>query len=243
MWLVLCDPGDQSALWAHARLRERGLEPLELLSPQTLLGATRLAHRVGWHDASFEINLPDGSILASQDVSGVLNRVATAPFGLLPFDSPADALYAREELGALLLSLLTCLAPVSINRPRADGLCGAWRSAAEWTMLATMAGLPAPTARISSNPGPGTRCGEPNPTRVLVLGERVFGSPAPAANEACVRLARLARTDLLGIELHPGDGQRMLFGGASPLPDLRSGGDAFIDHLLAHLTGLPEEAR
>ncbi|MEU6239197.1 hypothetical protein ABZ885_40265, partial [Kitasatospora sp. NPDC047058] len=154
MWLVLCDPGDRAALWAHEGLRKRGLEPLELLSPQALLGSTRTAHRVGRHGADFEICLPDGRVLASRDVSGVLNRVAAAPFGILPFARHADALYAREELDALLLSLLTCLAPVSVNRPCATGLCGAWRSAAEWTVLAARAGLPVPPARISSIPGP-----------------------------------------------------------------------------------------
>ncbi|MER7766884.1 hypothetical protein [Kitasatospora sp. NPDC096140] len=246
MWLVLGDPADRAALWAHKGLRERGLEPLELLSPQALLGSTRSAHRVGRHGAGFEIVLPDGRLLDSREVSGVLNRVAAAPFGLLPFDTHGDALYAQEELSALLLSLLTCLAPVAVNRPCATGLCGAWRSTAEWTVLAARAGLPVPPARISSSPGPEPdRAAVPDSDGVLVLGDRVFGAPSLAASlsaedeEACVRLARLAGTDLLGLDLHLDDEQRPVFGGASPLPDLRSGGEPFLDHLLDHLTALP----
>ncbi|MEU9045601.1 MULTISPECIES: hypothetical protein [unclassified Kitasatospora] len=243
MWLVLCDPGDQAALWAHEGLRKRGLEPLELLSPQALLGSTRSAHRVGRHGAAFDNSLPDGRILASRDVSGVLNRVAAAPFGLLPFDTHADARYAQEELSALLLSLLTCLGPVSVNRPGATGLCGAWRSAAEWTVLAARAGLPVPPARISSSPEPEPPWDAPGSGGVLVLGEHVFGehgfgAPAAEDEKAYVRLARLAGTDLLGLDLHRDGGQRVVFAGATPLPDLRSGGDPFLDRLLDHLTGL-----
>ncbi|MEU5431812.1 hypothetical protein AB0G73_00355 [Streptomyces sp. NPDC020719] len=243
MWLVLCDPGDRAALWAYEGLRDRGLDPLELLSPQTLLSSSRSAHRVGRLGAGFEIGLPDGHVLASQDIDGVLNRVAWAPFGFLPFATQADARYAWEELSALLLSLLTCLAPVSVNRPCATGLCGAWRSAAEWTVLAARAGLPVSPARISSSPGIEPRRDTPGSCNVLVLGEHVFGASTARDEEACVRLARLADTDLLGIGLHRDGGQRVVFAGANPLPDLRPGGDAFLDRLLNHLTGLSAGTR
>ncbi|MFF9642963.1 hypothetical protein [Kitasatospora aureofaciens] len=238
MWLVLCDPADRPALWAYEGLRERGLEPLELVSPQTLLGSTRSAHRVGRLGAGFEITLPDGRVLASRDVDGVLNRVAAAPFGYLPFTTHADAEYAAQELRALLLSLLSCLAPVAVNRPCGYGLCGAWRPAAEWAALAIRAGLPVPPARISSSPDVEPGAGTGGRGDVLVLGEHVFGSPVAEDEEAYVRLARLAGTDLLGIDLRREDGRPALFAGASPLPDLRPGGEAFLDHLLKHLTGL-----
>ncbi|MBD0692922.1 hypothetical protein [Streptomyces sp. CBMA123] len=243
MWLVLCDPADQPALWAYQGLRERGLEPLELLSAQALLGSTRTAHRVDPDGASFELVLPDGRVLASRDVEGVLNRVACAPFGYLPFDTHADAVYAAEELHALLLSLLTCLAPVSVNPPVGYGLCGAWRSDPEWTALAARAGLPVPPAVISSDPDTAPRAAPPPPDPsgrrdVLVLGEQIFGAPVPGDEEGYVRLARLAEADLLGIALQH-DGRRpAAFAGATPMPDLRLGGDAFLDHLLKHLTGL-----
>ncbi|MEU4117070.1 hypothetical protein AB0F71_21540 [Kitasatospora sp. NPDC028055] len=256
MWLVLCDPADQPALWAYQGLRERGLEPLELLSPQTLLGSTRTAHRVDRLGARFELTLPDGRVLDSREVDGVLNRVAAPPFGILPFSTHTDAVYAAQELSALLLSLLTCLAPVSVNRPCGYGLCGAWRSTAEWTALAAAAGLPVPPARISSDPDAQPPTAPPGRGDVLVLGEHVFGVPAAEDEEPYVRLARLAEADLLGIDLHregtgddgkdddvtgddgEGDGPPAVFAGASPLPDLRPGGDPFLDRLLKHLTAL-----
>ncbi|MFD4399863.1 hypothetical protein [Kitasatospora sp. NPDC058478] len=268
MWLVLCDPADRAAVWAYEGLRERGLEPLELLSPQTLLSSTRSVHRVDRLGASFEITLPDGRVLDSRDVDGVLNRVASAPFGYLPFTTHTDAAYAAQELDALLLSLLTCLAPVSVNRPAGYGLCGAWRSTAEWTALAIRAGLPARPARISSSPDGEPRAAPTGRGDVLVLGEHVFGAPPAEDEEPYVRLARLAEVDLLGIDLlgadppgadlpgadPPGadllgaghhrrdDGRPAVFAGASPLPDLRPAGAAFLDRLYEHLTGLPRGA-
>ncbi|MDH6708710.1 hypothetical protein P3T27_005456 [Kitasatospora sp. MAA19] len=244
MWLVLCDPGDLAGMWAYAGLRRRGLAPLELLSPGDLLFSARSVHRVDESGASFEVDLPDGRVLASRDVDGVLNRAGYARVGALAFATEADAGYAREELGALLLSLLGCLAPVAVNRPCATGLSGAWRPPAEWTVLAARAGLPAAPVRLSNRserepPPPG-----PDEGRVLVLGEQVFGARVPDEYaQACVRLARLAGTDLLGIDLRRDGGHRTVFGGADPMPDLRLGGDAFLDRLLDRLTALPAAFR
>ncbi len=264
MWLVLCDPADRAALWAYAGLRERGLAPLELLSPQALVGSPRTVHRIDRYGARFEIRLPDGRLLASDDIDGVLNRAVGVAVGPPPSDMPSDipsdipsdppsdtpaatkddrgdAGYVQEELNALLLSLLTCVAPVSVNRPTASGLYGAWRSPAEWTVLAARAGLAVSPIRLSDRPGPDCP-GPDRPTavagRVLVFGGHVFGAPVGEDAQAYARLARLAGTELLGIDVHPDGDHRTVFGGADPLPDLRVGGEAFLDRLLDHLTAL-----
>ncbi|MEV7189750.1 hypothetical protein [Kitasatospora sp. NPDC093102] len=69
---------------------------------------------------------------------------------------------------------------------------------------------------------------------MLVLGGHVFGGNE--YGQECVRLARLAGTDLLGIDLRRDGGDRAVFAGADPMPDLRLGGDAFLDTLHDHLT-------
>ncbi|MEV7392558.1 MULTISPECIES: hypothetical protein [unclassified Streptomyces] len=242
MWLVLCDPSDRAAVWAYEGLRERGLEPLELLSPQTLLDSSRSAHRIDRHGAGFELVLPDGRVLASRDVDGALNRVAAAPFGFLPFSTHADAVYAAQELHALLLSLLTCLAPVSVNRPGGYGLCGAWRSIPEWTALAARAGLPVAPVRLSSSLNVGPPPEPPVRGDVLVLGEQVFGAPVTEDREPYVRLARLAEVSLLGVDLRHPEGRPPVFAGVTLLPDLRLGGDAFLDHLHKRLLDHPAES-
>ncbi|MCQ6556830.1 hypothetical protein NPS70_27115 [Streptomyces sp. C10-9-1] len=267
MWLVLCGPEDRSALWAYEGLRERGLAPIDVVEPETLTRSARSAHRVDEDRASFEIALPDGRTLASGDIDGLLNRLTWAPVDHLVFASRADTCYAMEEMSALVLSWLRCVAPVAVNRPSPRGLSGAWRSPAEWTVLASAAGLPVSPLSLSSrvlaeahpygrDEAEGDASSTATAHTVVVLGDHVFGGdPVRALAPACRRLARLADAELLGIDLDLGDRVDQVdvdrLGGvdrgdvrflrATPMPDLRVGGDALLDSLHEHLTRLPLE--
>lgn len=54
--------------------------------------------------------------------------------------------------------------------------------------------------------------------------------------ESCLRLAQLAETRLLGIELvSDTSSNSWTFAGATPMPDLRIGGEALLDALAAEL--------
>jgi hypothetical protein len=76
---------------------------------------------------------------------------------------------------------------------------------------------------------------------VITLGNRVFGpmfdrSLPPHIADACTALARLSQTPLLGIELTVGQSHRMwTFAGATPLPDLRLGGEPLLNELARQL--------
>ncbi len=241
MRLVLCDAGDAAALWAFAGLRARGLDGLELVCPQALVCSLRSVHRVGARDAHFEIALADGRVLDSRAVRGVLNRVSVLPLDHLGGAAAADGRYAVEEIHALVLSWLATLGAAALNRATPRGLSGAWRPPIEWTLLATRAGLPVPAVRQSSRDG-FRRTGAPPIRRhtVVVLGDGVFGLELPRdLAQACVRLARLADTDLLGIDLDRLADGSLTFADATPQPDLRFGGSAFLDELHARLTGAP----
>jgi hypothetical protein len=54
-----------------------------------------------------------------------------------------------------------------------------------------------------------------------------------------VRLARLADTDLIGIDLDRHADGSLTFADATPQPDLRIGGTALLDQLHARLTAAP----
>jgi hypothetical protein len=238
MWVVLCDPADHAALWAYAGLRDRGLTPLRLVSPQALVCSTWSAHRIETRSADFEIRMPDGDRLASSDIRGLLNRLSAVPTGHIVFSAESERRYASEEINALVLSWLACIGPAAVNRPSPRGIGGAWRSPAEWSVLAARAGLPTAPLRLSSH-GVNAARAIAATRSLIVLGDRVFGGELPPnIAHACTRLARLADADLLGIELHVDRGQRLLFGGASPLPDLRLGGRAFIDALYLRFGGM-----
>ncbi|MFF8407575.1 hypothetical protein ACF06P_38825 [Streptomyces sp. NPDC015684] len=244
MWLVLGDPADRAAAWAYEGLRQRGLRPLQLLTPDALIRSARQEHRVGADGTSFHIRLADGRPLASSDIRGVLNRIVRAPVHPPVLATRADSDYAAEELNALMLSWLLCVAPVTVNRPSPAGFCGAWRTSAQWAVLAARAGLPVPVTTLSSRTGTAPR-ELPATHSVVVLKKQVFGGERlpdarclPDVLPACVRLARLAGTHLLGVGLHH-DGEAVSFTGATPVPDLRIGGGALLDGLHRHFTGVP----
>ncbi|KOG12516.1 MULTISPECIES: hypothetical protein [Streptomyces] len=270
MWLVLCDAEDRAAHWAAAGLRERGLDPLELVDAGTLTRTERSTHRIeeergrgedrtepepsgddaaDGDRAGFELTLPDGRDLASDAVHGVVNRLTFAPLHHLRFASYADTAYAMAEWDALVLSWLQCLAPVTVNRPSPLGLSGTLRSPAEWTVLAAAAGLAVSPLRLTDDI-PDEPPTDRSPARTLVvLGDDVYGvhdgESLDGLSPACLRLARSAEADLLGIRLEPDAHARhgARFAGATLLPDLRIAGAAMLDGLHAYLTRLPARSR
>jgi hypothetical protein len=71
----------------------------------------------------------------------------------------------------------------------------------------------------------------------IVVGDRVFGSSfLPGIREACLRLAQLSKTALLGIEFTASaSGNGWTFAGATPMPDLRMGGEPLLNTLAEEL--------
>jgi len=234
MWLVLCEPEDEAAGWAADGLRARGLDPLEVVAPRALIRSGGCTHELGRGGATFTIGLPDGRTVASDAVRGVLNRAMSVG---APASAGSDGAYIAAELHALMLSLLGCLGPRALNRPSGYELAGAWRSVAEWSVLATRAGLRVPVL-------PPAALAVPMPKdctatlSVLVLDGSCYGDElGPEDAAACVRLAALASTDLLGITLHRDAEAKGWFGAATPLPELRLGGSVFLDALHSHFVG------
>jgi hypothetical protein len=240
MWLVLSSAGDVSAHWAYQGLACRGVFPLLLIDTESLIHG-RWEHWVASGGCRTRITLANGFVVESDQVRGVLNRIVGVPPWL--FAGGDDRDYAFQELHALLLSWLHSLPATVINRAVPQGLCGAWRHNSQWVRLAARAGLSVPVYRRASTdrraalfddsplfpPGTSTRT-------VLVLGGETFGSPVPPdVARGCRELARLAATSLLGVELTAGEDGAWTFAGASPLPELQSGGEPFLDLLAAVL--------
>ena len=246
MWLVLCPRTDSSALWAYQGLAARGLAPLELVSAEALACALHWEHRVGPGGATVAITLADGRTIRAEMVRGVLNRLVTVPPEHLLLAAPSDREYAAQELNAFYMSWLHALPAPVLNRPTAQGLSGAWRHMSEWAWLAARAGLPAAPYRQSSRdplPEGGTTglLAPDAPVRtVVVVGGRTCGAAPAGVLEGCRRLAALAGTPLLGVELGQGAAGPWTFAGATPLPDLRAGGEALLDALYATMTGSAE---
>ncbi len=105
-------------------------------------------------------------------------------------------------------------------------------------MLAAKAGIPVSPLPLSDPPPDGgERC------TVMVFEDCMFGDAGAdpfvdVLAEPCVRLARLAGLDLLGVELRLDEEGRSRFAGVTPMPNLRIGGSALIERLYGRFAGL-----
>jgi hypothetical protein len=229
LWLVLCSPRDDSALWAARGLEARGLTPLQVLTPEALACHQRLEHRLGAAPPRVRITLTAGGALEDHAVRGVLNRLEAMPTAHLRGASPADRLYANQELNAMHLSWLHGLPATVLNRPTPQGLGGRWRHVSEWRWLAARAGLATLPYRSTTAAGAAP---EPRSSRTIVVaGDGCFGPRiGPSVAAAALALARRSETPVLGLHFAQTPAG-WLFADATPQPDLRPGGDALLDAL------------
>jgi len=239
MWIVLAHGYDASALWALQRLRERSRHRVELVLAEALdTPGTKWIHQIGAEGTRVEVELSDGRRLATPGIRAVLNRLTWPPAGLTAAAAPADAAYARSELSAFAVSWVRALAPVVVNVPTPQGLCGRWRPPLQWRMLGAQAGLPiAPLRMASAQPGGEEDHRAPSITILTVAGELLCGGAPPEIREGVRRLAVLSGTPILGLRFTDPDsahGQWRLLD-ATPQPDLSAGGDAGIAALEAVL--------
>jgi hypothetical protein len=247
VWLLLCASDDRPALWAASRLSARGIDPLVVLTPELLHYSFGWEHRLHSEGrSSVAFTLADGRRIDGAAIRGVLNRMSFLPPHLAVRLVPADRMYTLHEGTALHISWLSSLRAPVLNEPVMGGLCGAWRHESEWVWLAERAGLEAApyvhsvpvSDRASSNRSftriPGALSTQPPAARtVIVVDGRAVDDQLPDdLLDACGRLAALAKTRVLGIDLDARTGRFM---GASPRPDLRHGGDAVIDALASAL--------
>lgn len=239
MWLVLCSATDIPALWAARELAARGLQPLEIVTPEALAYCRRFSHRLSSNGSATEIVLADGRIIHSEAVRGTLNRLQAIPVAHLICAIATDRRYAQQELFALYLSWLHALPGKMLNRPTPRGLCGEWRHASEWIWLAARAGLSSAPYRKSDR---GEAAVPARPVSnilhsVIAVKGQCCGAIAPGAvAEACDRLLDLSGVGLLGINFDLGADGLWMFREATPFPDLRLGGTKLIDGLHRALT-------
>ncbi len=241
MHLILASESDAPAAWAFSKLRAAGLA-IDLVTSLSLATAGRWSQRLGGSKDTWTLELADGRRFDSANVCGVLNRLVTAPAHLARRAVPEDREYAEAEWTAFCLGWLHGL-PNVINTPAPQGLCGAWRHASEWAMLAAEAGLAFPEFRQSSedpeHDGYGGAVSRSATTSgVIVLRDRCYGAQVRDEIAAgCKRLAALTGSDLLGVEHTGFDDDECRVVHVTPLPDLTLGGDALIHGLAEALRG------
>jgi hypothetical protein len=236
VYCIFCRANDLPALWAYRGLKERGLAPLEIFTPEALVYNRRLEHRLWAGEAITRIDLADGRTLDGARVRGVLNRIHTLPTEHFRFAESGDREYAGQEQSAIHLSWMYSLPGAMINRPGPRGLYGDQRSPAEWTWLAAQAGLPVLPFHQGDDRPPDYPP-ENAASQLIVLDGKIYGARAQWCDETfsslIERLVELSGLRLLSLGFLINPAGEPFFATATALPDLTLGGEALLDALMA----------
>ncbi len=243
VWLVLAELSDVAGMWAYLGLRQRGLTPIEYVLPEELVIGARCTQRLSMDHDNVVLRLKDGREIDGDRLTGVLNRLVTVPETCTAGLSRKDSDYVHQELHAFFMSWIFALPCHVISPPSAAVLSGEVYDQTEWIWMALHADLPVPIFRQGTSATEqqvlSSADAEPPLSRqtVFVVGNDVLtGEDArPDVIEGCLTLAGLAQTPLLGVEFDilPDGGWQ--FASASPLPDLRLGGNRLLDALASAL--------
>ncbi len=231
MKLILCSYGDTSASWTYATLTSLGCADLEMVTSRDLAHATQWSHRVKSDGSTADIQLKDGRQISLASVDGTINRLNWPSRALISQATPEDQDYAWSESFAFYLSWMHSIPGKVFNRATPQGLCGAWRSAAQWAVLAGQAGF-------HVEPCLGSEMGWEQPlrerllTRLVLFEGKPFGLRDQAIEAACGRLFQRSETSLLGVDLYKSEESEWTFHSATPLPDMGVGGLPLLQEIL-----------
>lgn len=233
MKLILCSDGDTTAQWAYAGLRGLGCDDLELVTSEDLAYSLRWSHRIKSDGSTVDIRLADGRQISLASLDGVINRLNWPSRALIQHATHDDQDYAYSESFAFYLSWLHALPGKVFNRATPQGLCGTWRSAAQWAILAGRAGFHVEPYREYETGWERSLPSGRTLTSAVLFEGTPFGPHVPAEIETPSRaLFALNGTSLLGIDFYQSEKGHWNFHGATPLPDLCLGGIPLLQQVL-----------
>lgn len=237
MLLVLCDPTDMSALWAGRGLRARGVTPVEFVSPAELICARRIEYCAEKGEpVHASADLGGERRIDVRRLRGTLNRATRVDYPQVRHAAPADRAYVHAEMDAIFLGWLGALTSPVFNPAQPSGWCGSLLHPFAWALRAQKAGFATTSHRCGYSGLELPALQSRHITSHLVFGGRTFPSLPENLELAAIRLSDSTSMPLLGITLEwMPDGQAR-FNGATPIPDLRTGGTAFLDVLAAAFT-------
>jgi len=236
--LILCSDGDRTAQWTYANLKSLGCADLELVTSGELANSLQWSHRVKSDGSTVDIRLADGRQISLASLGGVINRLNWPSRAMIQHATRDDQDYAYSESFAFYLSWLYALPGKVFNRATPQGLCGAWRSAAQWAVLAGRAGFHVEPYRESETDWERSLPNGRTLTSVVLFEGTPFGPRMPVGIEApCHALFALIGTSLLGIDFYQSEAGRWTFHSATPLPDMCLGGIPLLRQVLRTWSG------
>jgi hypothetical protein len=239
-WLILCHSTDASALWAARGLQRRLDGRVDVVTPELLAFATLLEHRIGGDGQLVRIQLADGRVIRSEQLRGVVNRIVSPWVEHWRSKGPSDAEYVMAEAAAFHLGWLSALTVPVLNPPSPSSLAGAFVRPGEVRSIAFEMGIGCEPFTRSTRDGKGADVDDASwhlrAANAVVVARRVFGIRMTSSlKERCVRLSDALGTPLLGLTFRPNPAGEPSLEHATPLPDLRVGGEALMDVLAGRL--------
>jgi hypothetical protein len=224
MILVLASRFDQEA---RSLVEQWSAYGARLLTPPSL-SRRGWRHQVGAADNG-RLALGEDETVDASEVRAVYTRLLYLDEAELPQIVASDRAYVASEMTAFLLAWLSEIPCRVVNRPTPTCLAGPYWRPERWILAAAGLGIPVrPIDR--QEPGNPPPVWSVDCSAVTVVGERFFGPVDVTIGHHAVRLARLARVDVLQTIF-----ERGRFVGAHLTPDLSRPGvlPALLDCLLA----------
>ena len=238
MLLVLCDPRDTSALWAGQGLRERGMKAVEFVSPTEIVCTHRFEYCAEQGEpVRATVELAGGRRIDTRRLLGTLNRATRVDFPQVRQAAPADRAYVQSEMDAIFLAWLGALASPVFNPPQPSGWGGALLHPFAWALHAQRAGFATLPYRCGYSGLEIPVVQNSHITSHIVFAGRSFPALSDDLQKAAERLSEGSGVPLLGIVLQWSADGHALFCGATPQPNLRTGGSVFLDALSAAFAG------
>jgi hypothetical protein len=158
----------------------------------------------GWrhhvHDPARTVAVASGKPLKITDVEAVINRLHWVCESELDEIAQDDRAYVAAEMSAFLLSWLTDIPCPVLNRPTAGCLTGPSWGEAQWTVAALQAGMKVKPLRCRFHRDMDIDVPEESGSiGVLVGRDRAFGCAESPLLLHAIRLAKLARVELLEV--------------------------------------------
>ena len=242
--VILCDPGDDAALWLHDTLRDLGLCRIDLVSVGQLVYSTRIVHQLSDAVERGEIHLSDGRTLRPEAIRGLVNRVNFLPTRHFDNVATADQGYATEELSAFFLAWLDAIPGRVINPPLPFSLNGGDFPIATVMHCAATAGLPTGGWHARAHESEAETSSSIEPTHVVIVFVGIlFGPILPRdLQDACRRLAILLGLPLMQVALRRLRTGEWRFMSVTGNADFRLGGSGLAAAIGRELASSPEPA-
>lgn len=237
MFWMLLHADDAPGIWLYRRLRQQGVV-VELVTVDEWFCNQVFTLTMDETTADTYLRLQDGRVWNLEQTRAVMARVRSMPTVACQLFAQSEKDYVAQEWQAIFMAWAD-LMPMLFNQPTPMGMSGRNRSTGEWSQLADSVGFDTIPFFYDSAVGIVAQTDLHHAQRfdLLVYRGRCYGNPvllSASVEEMACALQVASGEQLLGVSLSM-SAAGFVFMGASTHPDLRLGGDGFVDAILTDL--------